>query len=451
MRSCCPEMASLRLDPIEDQSQQKTWCKLVRCKMHALVATFRLLPLLCLSQFTTVGAQEFAPIATHIDAISDLNARLDRHTTAKRKLLRDHRATQQRLLKSRQDLKQVNLAALHQMFVQWEADLNRQILESNFRWDLENGNFTVIDPNSLAKDAMARVQSANAYSINVKQHTKQLSTAGQLTVERHQKIVRHLSELAQHAASLEKSAYKIQTEYLELADFSNVLSKYERKAAEHVLANTNPNFHAAQLALALTYIRLGNLPAAEERLNQLSKDKDPYRMALSLSLHAEIAAVRGDKHAAKMTLSKQKLLYGDSLYSAPVIRLLNARTYSLLNLFGDAKKQWNMLAESKRYPVAAQRGLANLQIQQFRENPNRPRYTEDALTHAKLASSLSAESEWSSQLVLALATAINGDFDAAATIAEQAADNAVLERKTQCLNLAEQLRDQEIPTITNVF
>ncbi len=414
--------------------------------MHALVATFRFLPMLCLGQFITACAQEFTPIVAQIDAVSDLNSRLTRHATATEQLLHDHNSTLERLQKSREDLQQINLAALRQIFVQWEADLNRQILASNLRLDFENNDRVPGNETPSRRTYMRWVQEAAAHAINLEQQSKQLSAAGQLTVERHHKIVRHLAEIAQQASALQADARELQSKYLEVAGVASVLSEYEHKATNRVLANFDERFIAAQLALALTHIRLRDLPAAEQVLERLNTGNDRYGEVISLSLQAEIASIRQDDRTATLLLAKQKKLYNGLLSSNPLIILLNAQTYGRLRQFSNAKHLWNVAIKNKRYPVAAHRGMAYLHIRDFQGKPNHARA---ALTHAKLASSLSADSDWSSQLVLALATAINGDYDKAAELAEHAAENAVLERKTQCLDAAEQLRNQKIPVIAN--
>ena len=67
------------------------------------------------------------------------------------------------------------------------------------------------------------------------------------------------------------------------------------------------------------------------------------------------------------------------------------------------------------------------------------------MEHAKLAHSLSGEKDWSSQIALALATAVGGDLPAAATLAEAAAEKAIAQRRQQCLEIAAQLKAGQIP------
>ena len=49
-------------------------------------------------------------------------------------------------------------------------------------------------------------------------------------------------------------------------------------------------------------------------------------------------------------------------------------------------------------------------------------------------------------IALALATAIGGDLAQAATLAEAAADDALLEKQALCLDFAQELQDGNIPT-----
>ncbi len=149
-----------------------------------------------------------------------------------------------------------------------------------------------------------------------------------------------------------------------------------------------------------------------------------------------------------LSLLQLRILLRKSLdYAAitPEIHWIHAQVQMMLGEPRRALQHWEHLMDVGGHEIEAHRGIALASCACQVKWPVNKSYRRDALEHAQLASLLSGRADWSCQIAMALATAVNGDLATAATIAEEAASYAVADQQTQCLQIADELLSGSIP------
>ena len=402
--------------------------------------------------------QSFASIMSYATTFEELQQDAEILLAARQRLIQRHHDAQARLLQSEQDLFQIKSAEVRSAMQQWEANVRLVNLQYEFAVqsvlmdpkltvppEHTPGNLPIRRP-SLAEAAPARYgnvrqqQLETVQSINLGEQIKQLDLASRLIIERRQKILTDLEDTSQQAQQWFVDQRKVYDRYLDQADIAGLRSQVQLKSALRELERADPDNLSAQVVRAITLVRLERFAEAESILAELLKSSTIAR-PIAIALQAEVLAHRGETKEAHKQLKELARL--SDLPSQAI--WLHAQVAQLLDEPSQAVKQWNELLRSGSNEVAAHRGLA-LCYCTFRQlSSSQDRLYREARKHAELANQLTGDSDWSCQIVLALATAVGGDLPQAAMLAETAADNALLEKRAQCLEFAQELKDGNIP------
>ncbi len=405
------------------------------------------------------GSQSFASIMSYATAFEGLQRDADELLATRRHLIQQRDDARTRLQQSEMDLRQVKSAEAMGAMQLWEANMRMQLLQLDFALQLvqakvgdfipldqsskSKGSFTPLEASNPARDLHGNVrqqQLQSVQSINLGEQIKQLDLASRLVIERRQKILNNLEETSRQAQQWFVDQRKLYDRYLDQSDIAGLRSQIELKSVLRELERADPDNLSARVVRAITLVRLERLDEAETVIAELLKSPTIAR-PVAIALRAEVHVRRGETKEAQKQL--KELLKLKEL--PPHAIWLHAQVAQLSNDPSQAAKQWNGLLRSGSNEVAAHRGLA-LCYCTFRErSANQKRVQREALEHAELANQLSGDSDWSCQIALALATAIGGDLAQAATLAEAAADNALLEKQALCLAFAQELQNGTIP------
>ncbi|QDV22597.1 hypothetical protein Q31a_08830 [Aureliella helgolandensis] len=365
-----------------------------------------------------------------------LNAEFEQLGQIRIAVLEERNTAQQRLVQSNADLNGIialgAMQTLRLAQAQYEADLATMERSSASATNVGMREDTRTIRQRRANEA---VTLANAF--NQGEQLKQLSAASQVTVERHLKILRQLQQLALQAQQWQANHGELFQRYIALADLTGVRSEFELKGVLRELQHVQQDNLGSQIALAVTQLRLGDFPAAQQQLSKLNNNGAAIH-PLVHALQAEIRAQEGDAKGAKKMLSEAVR----SAPNNPQLRWLQARNSAIEGELDRAISELQPILRLGGMDIATHRQLALVYLSQATSSS---RVLDKALEHAKLASSLSGESDWCSQIALALATAHQGDLAAAADLAEKAATLALAERSDQCAAIAEELRNGKIP------
>ncbi|MCC7336775.1 MAG: hypothetical protein IT422_16915 [Pirellulaceae bacterium] len=404
------------------------------------------------------GSQSFASIMSYATTFEELQRDSEELLATQRRLIQQRDDAHARLQQSEKDLGQVKSAEVMGAMRLWEANMQLQLLQLDFA--VLSSQSTLRDsassdpllqnrrPSSTGTIESGRVLSGNiqqqqfrtVQSINLGEQFKQLDLASRLVVERRQKILNGLEETNRQAQQWFVDQRKLYDRYLDQADIAGVRSQVQLKSALRELERADPDNLSARVVRAITLVRLERLDEAEPLMEELVRSPTIAR-PVAIALKAEVLARRGETKEAQKQL--KELLKLKEIPSQAI--WLHAQVAQLLNDPSQAVRQWNSLLQSGSNEVAAHRGLALCYCTFRQRSSNQKRVYREALEHAELANRLTGDSDWSCQIALALATAISGDLDQAATLAETAADSALLEKQTLCLAFAQELRDGSIP------
>ena len=406
------------------------------------------------------SGQSFASIMSYATTFEGLQRDADELLATQRRLIQQRDDALTRLLQSEKDLQNIRSTEVMHSLRLWETNMQLQLRQLNFEnaWralhpiqvsasgeypassGLVEARANPILTMPWTADDVRQQQLDTVQSINLGEQIKQLDVASRLTVERRQKILTHLEETTQQAQQWFVDQRKLYDRYLDQADIAGVRSEIQLKAVLRELERADPDNLSARVVRAITLVRLEHFDEAQPLIEDLLQSTTIAR-PVAMALQAEVLARRGEKKEAQQQL--RELL---KLKEVPPQAIwLHAQVAQLLNEPSQAIAQWNGLLRSGSNEIAAHRGLALCYCAFRQRSSNQKRVQHEALEHAELANQLSGDSDWSCQLALALATAIGGDLPQAASLAENAADNALLEKQSLCLNFAQELKDGSIP------
>jgi hypothetical protein len=108
----------------------------------------------------------------------------------------------------------------------------------------------------------------------------------------------------------------------------------------------------------------------------------------------------------------------------------------ILGEYKAAQEEWELILKYGKDEVSARRALALLYVIQTSRTS---KGCEQALEHARVASKLEGEQQWSCQIALALSLAASGDKSGAIVLAEEAQLLAVGEQKLLCFDVARKI------------
>lgn len=389
----------------------------------------------------------FAKVLGYSQRIERLNEEIERQEDLRVKLTMERKEALSRLSTAREEFAEIRITGAMRSLKLAETQLSQVQLAHSF----EVQNFLIENtlprpPSFRSRSALERarastLQTLAVTSLNLNEQVKQLDLAGRLTVDRLLKVISQLRDLSQRIRQWTEKEEEIYQRTLDLADYDQTLCRIQWKAALRELSRDRSTSPPMEFVKAATLLRLDETDKAEKILNELTSK--PSRLyGLAYAMRGEIAARSGDEKEVRKTYAK----LAKHSAAEPRISWVQARAYMILGQPLEAIKHWERLLKSGKHDIAAHRGLALAHVAASMLRPNVTKYKTSGLENAKVASSLSAEQDWSSQIALALATAVIGDLDKAVTIADSAASLAILERQTECIAIADALREGTIPT-----
>ena len=270
--------------------------------------------------------------------------------------------------------------------------------------------------------------STRAEIFNLEQVRSQLTVAQQSTVERRLKVLNQLQSLSRQSEGLLAQQQKLLDDYLLHTDLGGTRSRIELRSARRLLMQADSNNFGAQLAAAITNMRLGEWEEAESSLDDLIEKRLP------ISVFAR--AARAELHAYQNRTRQTKSDLGAiGTNPHPAIALLRARAWAILNSQNESVKNWDQLAKSKSHQNLAWCSSALLQC----SNSPTPAMAKKLLEQVRLADDLSGGQDWLAKIALALAYSATNDPAAALQHAKQAAALAIDDKKALCLEIVEQL------------
>ena len=265
-------------------------------------------------------------------------------------------------------------------------------------------------------------------------HIKTLNVAGQLTVQRRLNLVLELNGLVPKMVKWRQESLGLLNQYWELADIPGFRSNVEIKSGLVVLQRAAETNLAADLAEGILLMRLEKYSQSREKLSKLVRA--PFIAPLALAARAELNLRTGDEHDAKQDWQKAfELSAKDSR-----LRVHRAVLYELQDKLPQARREWQYLLQNGGYELWARRALALI-------NPSLPNVNERLLKvaedHAVVATKLSDNSDWASELALACIQAAQGEKQDALKTAERAAEIALGDKQLVCLEFADDIANDK--------
>lgn len=257
----------------------------------------------------------------------------------------------------------------------------------------------------------------------------QLQFAQQATTQRQRELFTELRRLTSEMRQAVESSRILFERYRNLADAYGLKSRLEWSAAERELADVAAENLGARFLRAVTLRRLGDFVAAEAELAELSQLATIYQPHFRAA-HGELLSILGESPKAKKVFGNLVLQAGQ-LADVHAYRGLASPQDKL-----DFRVQcWERALKLGGNEIPLRRNLAIVLATEGRENQLNAR---KALEHAELASAVSAHSEWSVELALALAlNAVGKKSEAIA-----AAENAMELAGGECLTYSAEILDR---------
>jgi hypothetical protein len=399
--------------------------------MHRIATFLSIFSLLLAGQVSysqTDSTSSFDQIVQYGANFDALQEKFKRQSQRLDELIKQRDEALRRLDDSQRDLQQVaNKSAMGQM----QAMVQEQNLLRTRLTPLDRRNPAAIT------DAVQNIDLQSSINLTqIRNQIQQLDVASQLIYERQYKIIVQLQQVADQVKEYFKDSQKLIEDYLDASDIAGVESQLQNRAAIRALDRADVKDLGAMCALGIALIRDDQLDAASEKIEFL-KDS-PLLRPIGLAMQGEVLARKNEKAASKKAFSKALLASPNN----PRVFWMRAQAYSILKEPKFAMEDWDRVLRSGKYEIAARRGWVLSCSQQINVSEADKRQAKE---HAELARALAGKRNWSCTIALAIATAMNNDQAKAADIAQTAAELAVAEKKTICIELAEQLKNSTIP------
>jgi tetratricopeptide (TPR) repeat protein len=384
----------------------------------------------------TTSSSAFEQIAAYANAFESLDSEVSAHLSARALMLKERDEVRAGLIDTQRDLQEVQARGFVNQFQALETAMDLESIMQYARSvpaqspsPLWRSTAFPLLANQTASDLLAQLSLQN--------QSLQLDAAASLTLERQRKLLTSAQGLVRRAQAWMVADRELMAGYIELADISGTRSRLERRAALRQLERGDSQNIGAEVARAITLMRLGRVAEARQLVDECFQRPGaalPFLLAVSGELHARA----GEKTPAKKSLNEAIR----QAPNVPILYWLRAQSLMVMKEVEPALTDWELLLKSGQHDIAAHRGLA---LAYCALPTAAPRNRELALEHAKLAVGLAGTDDWSCQVALALATARSGDLAGSITLAESAAQSALAEQKFLCASLAEQLKSGQIP------
>jgi tetratricopeptide (TPR) repeat protein len=383
------------------------------------------------------SSSAFEQIAAYAKSFESLDSEVSAHLSARALMLKERDEVRAGLIDTQRDLQEVQARGFVNQFQGLETAMDLESImqyaqsvpaqsPSSRRW--RSTAFPLL-ANQTASDLLAQLSLQN--------QSLQLDAAASLTLERQRKLLTSAQGLVRRAQAWMVADRELMAGYIELADIGGTRSRLERRAALRQLERVDSQNIGAEVARAITLMRLGRVGEARQLVDECFQRPGAARPFL-LAVSGELYARAGEKTPAKKSLNEAIR----QAPNVPILYWLRARSLMVMEEVEPALTDWELLLKSGQHDIAAHRGLA---LAYCALPTGAARNRELALEHAKLAVGLAGTDDWSCQIALALATARSGDFPGAIALAESAAQSALAEQKFLCASLAEQLKAGQIP------
>jgi tetratricopeptide (TPR) repeat protein len=396
--------------------------------------------LLCLL-YGAAGAQpliarEFETCRRYAQSIAESNAVSSRQEEVASQLQERRDSIMDRINSTSVDFRKlVGLGQLKSFLL-----LENQILRSQIPEVLANptsASNRADTPDAIGRLPMTRVTPADQQAIAVtlegdflEHQLKELDAAGRLLVQRRFRALQDLVAVEQYLASWHAKNAALAEQYWVIADCCCVRSRIEHQAGLRELRNADVNNAAANLARAMLHMHLDDYQSALESLSPIEDSAQGWPLATAV--RGRVGALQGNDQLAKQCL-KHSLNRGRQDWR---VRLIRAQTLAVLGDYEASRAEWEVVLNSGKDQVSARRALALLYVSQTSRTP---KGSEQAIEHARVASKLEGEQQWSCQIALALCLAAGGDAQGGMVLAKEAQLLAIGEQKLLCSDIAHQI------------
>lgn len=401
------------------------------CSLAALVCIFH-----SAINVQQLIAGEFETCRRYAQSITEANAVSLRQEVIASQLQERHNSCMERINSTNVDFgRLVTLGHLKSFLL-----LENQITRSQIPQTLGNptsASNRADGRNGVSLQNMTRVTTADRQAAAVamegdflEHQLKELDAAGRLVVQRRFRALQDLVAVEQELPGWHAKNAMLAEQYWHIADCCCVRSRMEHQAGLRELSNADDNNAAANFAKAMLRMHVGDYDNALALL-PLIEDL-PGWTSLAIAVRGRIHALQGNYKSAHHSL-KESFNRGRHDWH---VRLIRAQTLSIVGDYEAAQEEWEYVLKYGKDEVSARRALALLYVTQTGRTP---KGCEQAIEHARVASKLEGEQQWSCQLALALSIAAGGDTPGAIAIAEAAQLLAVGEQKLLCFDTARQI------------
>ena len=264
---------------------------------------------------------------------------------------------------------------------------------------------------------------------------RQLSATQQAIVRRRMEASRDFEKLQQEVSAWQQKWPALFDPYWRHTDPEGMHTKRENEEVLVALKLRAPNNVPAMIAQGIVEIRLGQSREAVKTLDEAIRTET--------SLNVIAFAARSLAHSTLDEKQKSKADLQKAIAAAPknsYLKWLRADLAASQGDFSTAKKELSSLLTVQDHEIGARRFLAVLiAIRPGKSSKD----SADALKHAQLASDLSGDDNWYSELVLSMAMNVAGKTEEALAKANHANELAKEESTEKCRQVIDWIKKKE--------
>jgi hypothetical protein len=263
----------------------------------------------------------------------------------------------------------------------------------------------------------------------------QLESASRLIVQRRMKVFQDGAKWQQDVAKWIEERPKFFARYWRFTDPNRIVARSECDALLTAFKTHSSNNYPAIIAQALLEERLGQTTEALEHIDLVLKEKTP--------LHGVALAVRGVIYGATQENKKANVDFIAALKvdrENPYFRFLRARYAASQQEWKVAEEEATAILKSKELELDARRLLAaiySIRAQKI------PKYAIKAKEQAQLVQGFSGDTDWYSNLLVAMALGVSKASDEALVEGEKSLVLASDEQKPLVESILASIRSKD--------
>lgn len=366
------------------------------------------------------------------EALRIIHREFDQHTERRTQLRQDRERMQATLNETEQEMRNIRDESLRKqmdlMQLQWEEASYDAALQD------EADRITNLRPATAQERARENSSSrANQTLLGINQlltrndqrsvslDLSQLESASRLIVQRRMKVFQDGAKWQQDVAKWIEERPKFFDRYWRFTDPSRILPRPECEAMLSVFKMHASNNYPAIIAQSLLEERLGQTIEARQHIDIVLKEKTP--------LHGVATAVRGVIHGATKEPKKANTDFIAALKidrTNPYFRFLRARYNASQQEWKVAEDEATAILKSKELELDARRLLGAIYAIRAQKIP---KYVIKAKEQARLIHGFTGDSEWYSNLLMAMALSVSNATDEALIEGEKSLSQASDEQK----------------------